>query len=160
MILVIDNYDSFTYNIVQGLQVHGAQVHVRKHDDPDLFQTDLSAYHGALLGPGPGRPELAGELMSVIQVIEGQMPILGICLGMQALALHYGGSVVAAPRPLHGHVATVEHDGLGLFMGLDSPIAVTRYHSLCVDVKAVPKELKVSARADDHVIMGLRSVAR
>ena len=157
MILVIDNYDSFTYNLVQGLQVHGAQVEVVKHDDPMVNRMDLSIFDGALLGPGPGRPESSGQLMAIIEQLVGRMPILGVCLGMQALALHYGGSVVAAPRPLHGHVATIEHDGLGLFEGLASPIEATRYHSLCVDIQNVSAALKISARSDDDVVMGFRS---
>ena len=157
MILVIDNYDSFTYNIVQGLQVHGASVEVFKHDDRRITQIDVADYDGVLLGPGPGRPETAGYLMSFIEQLGTRLPMLGICLGMQALALHYGGSVVAAPRPLHGHVAKIEHDGLGLFDGLASPIEATRYHSLCVDNSSVPRALNVSARSDDDVIMGLRS---
>ena len=156
MILVIDSYDSFTYNLVQGLQVHGAQVEVLKCDDPAIAGLDLSTYDGALLGPGPGRPEASGSLMSVIEQLVGRMPVLGVCLGMQALALHYGGSVVAAPRPLHGHVATIVHDGLGLFESLASPIQATRYHSLCVDVQNV-STLKISARSDDNVVMGFRS---
>ena len=134
MILMVDNYDSFTYNIVQGLQASGAEVVVRAHDDPMLAALDLETIGGVVIGPGPGRPEEAGHLRLVLDQAIGAVPVLGVCLGMQALALYYGGRVVRAPEPLHGFVEKVHHDGQGLFVGLPSPTQATRYHSLCVEL--------------------------
>ena len=159
MILVLDNYDSFTFNLVQGLQRHGAKVVVRQNDDPSLSELDPSAYDGVLLGPGPGRPEASGRLMHTLESLCGSVPILGVCLGMQALAVHRGAKVIPAPRPLHGQVAQIEHDGQGLFEAIPSPMAATRYHSLCVEPSTVPDDLKVSAQSSDGVIMGLRSLS-
>ena len=158
MILVLDNYDSFTFNLVQGLQQFGAAIEVRQNDDPELSGIDPSHYAGVLLGPGPGRPEGSGRLMETLERIYGKVPILGVCLGMQAVAVHRGARVVAAPRPLHGKIARIEHDGLGLFVDLPSPMKATRYHSLCVEGASLPNDLIVSATSDDGVMMGLRSL--
>ena len=158
MILMVDNYDSFTYNIVQGLQASGAEVVVRTHDDPMLAALDLETIGGVVIGPGPGRPEEAGHLRLVLDQAIGAVPVLGVCLGMQALALYYGGRVVRAPEPLHGFVEQVHHDGQGLFVGLPSPTQATRYHSLCVELPEPLPGVRVTAQAPDGVMMGFRSV--
>ena len=156
MILLVDSYDSFTHNIVQGLCVAGAEVRVMTHDDPHLMTIDLAPFSAVLIGPGPGRPADAGQLLPFLGRLVGRLPILGICLGMQAIAEHFGGEVVAAPEPLHGVVASIRHDGRGLFAGLDSPIEATRYHSLCVAEASLPPDLEITARSEDGVPMGLR----
>ena len=156
MILLVDNYDSFTFNIVQGLWSAGAEVELRANDDPELLELDPARFSGLVLGPGPGRPEGAGLLMSALARFYDRFPTLGICLGMQAIALHHGALIRCAPRPFHGRIESVEHDGEGLFHGLSSPIQATRYHSLCIDPATLPQRLQVSARSEDGVIMAFR----
>jgi anthranilate synthase component II len=157
MVLVIDNYDSFTYNLVQYLGELGAEVRVLRND---AVQPDEIADVGAdriVISPGPGRPEDAGVTMEVIRRFGAQTPILGVCLGHQAIGAVFGGSVVRAAAPMHGKTSTIEHDGHGVFNGISSPFLASRYHSLVVSEEGLPPELIVSARTrEDGTIMGLR----
>lgn len=157
MILVIDNYDSFTYNLVQYLGELGADPLVRRNDAVSVGQIRALAPERIVISPGPGRPEDAGVTVEVIQTYAETYPILGVCLGHQAIALAFGGSVISAPTLLHGKSSIVEHDGQGIFAGVDRSFSAGRYHSLAVAREPWPNELEVSARAvDDDTIMGLR----
>ncbi|HRA76125.1 MAG TPA: aminodeoxychorismate/anthranilate synthase component II [Propionicimonas sp.] len=156
-ILVVDNYDSFVYNLVQYLAQIGAEVEVWRNDDP-RFATDgwAAGFDGVLLSPGPGTPEEAGVCIDVVRGQAGRLPIFGVCLGLQSMAVAYGGVVGRAPELLHGKTSLVHHDGRGVFAGLPNPFTATRYHSLALDPATVPDELEVSARTDSGVIMALR----
>jgi len=156
MIFLIDNYDSFTFNLFQHLSELGAQVLVRRNDRFAL--DELEALHPAaiVISPGPGRPSEAGLTPEVIERFAGRYPILGVCLGHQAIGEGFGGRIVRAPSLFHGKVSDIHHDGRGIFAGLPNPFPATRYHSLVVDPESVPSSLEVTARTDDGVIMGLR----
>ena len=157
MVLVIDNYDSFTYNLVQYLGELGAKVVVRRNDEATLDQLRGLPHSRVVISPGPGRPEQAGVSLDVIKEFGSRMPVLGVCLGHQAIGLAFGGDVVRAPAPIHGKTSTVEHNSAGVFAGLASSFQAGRYHSLVVDEKTLPRDLEVTARTkDDHVVMGLR----
>ena len=157
MVLVIDNYDSFTYNLVQYLGELGAALHVVRNDAVTLAEVDRLDVHRIVISPGPGRPEHAGITVDLIRAYAPRVPILGVCLGHQAIGIAFGGSVVAAPALLHGKISTVEHDGRGVFAGLTEPFPAGRYHSLAVDAAAVPDELEVAATArEDGAIMAVR----
>lgn len=153
-ILVIDNYDSFVYNLVQYLQELGVQTLVWRNDELEDF--DPAEVAGVLISPGPGTPQTAGDLPEFLEQVAGAVPIFGVCLGMQALADFVGAAVVPAPELFHGKTSLIEHDGVGVFEQLPSPITATRYHSLMVDPATVPPKLEVTARTADGVIMGLR----
>ena len=153
-ILVIDNYDSFVYNLVQYLAQLGVEVDVRRNDDVTLAQ--VRVYDGVLLSPGPGTPEDAGMCMEVVRECAGEVPILGVCLGHQAIAAVYGGVVDRAPELLHGKTSLVEHSGEGVLADLPQPLTATRYHSLAVVPDSVPDVLKVTGVTDTGVIMALR----
>ena len=153
-VLVVDNYDSFVFNLVQYLAQLGAEVDVRRNDEVDA--RDADAYDGVLLSPGPGTPEKAGVCVEMVQHCAGRTPLLGVCLGHQAIAVAYGGSVDRAPELLHGKTSEVHHDGAGVLNGLPEPFTATRYHSLAVDPATVPDELEVTARTASGVIMALR----
>lgn len=153
-ILVIDNYDSFVYNLVQYLAQLGVEVDVRRNDD--VTPTQVRAYDGVLLSPGPGTPEDAGVCMDVVRECAGEVPILGVCLGHQAIAAVYGGVVDRAPELLHGKTSLVEHSGEGVLADLPQPFTATRYHSLAVVPDSVPDVLKVTGVTDTGVIMALR----
>ncbi len=158
MILVVDNYDSFTFNLVQYLLELGAEVEVHRHDDDAVASVDAvrsRAPRGVLLGPGPGRPADAGITPTLARGELG-LPVLGVCLGHQAIGEAFGGRIVHAQRLMHGRTSPVEHDGRGVFRGLPSPFTATRYHSLVVEDATLPASLEVSARSDDGEIMGLR----
>ncbi len=157
MVLVIDNYDSFTYNLVQYLGELGARVTVRRNDQTSVEEVrDLSPAR-ILISPGPGRPEDAGVTLALIRAFTGEMPILGVCLGHQAIGAAFGGQVVRASRPMHGKTSRVEHDGAGVLRGLGNPFTACRYHSLVVSDDQWPAELTVAARAcDDGAVMALR----
>ena len=142
-VLVIDNYDSFVYNLVQELGELGA--------DPVVFRNDA-----ILISPGPGRPESAGISLAIIEELAGTVPILGVCLGHQAIGQAYGGDVVPAPTLMHGKTSAIHHAGQGVFAGLPDPFTATRYHSLVVEPSTLPDVLEVTARTADGVIMGLR----
>lgn len=150
MLLVIDNYDSFTYNLVQYLGELGAELHVVRNDQITLDEIAALAPGGIVLGPGPGTPSDAGVTIAVIQRFGASIPMLGVCLGHQAIGEAYGGRVVRAPRGvMHGKTSLVRHDGSGLFAGLDSPLEVMRYHSLVIAHGSVPGALEVTATAVD-----------
>ena len=154
--LVIDNYDSFVYNLVQELGELGADPVVHRNDAIDIEGIRASAPDAILISPGPGRPEDAGISMAVVRELAGEFPILGVCLGHQAIGEVYGGDVVAAPTLMHGKTSSVHHDGRGVFAGLPEPFVATRYHSLVVEPTTVPEVLEVTATTGDGVIMGLR----
>jgi anthranilate synthase/aminodeoxychorismate synthase-like glutamine amidotransferase len=157
MVLVIDNYDSFTYNLVQYLGELGAEVRVVRNDAVSLEALAADPPQRIVISPGPGRPEQAGVTMSVIRHFGQTTPILGVCLGHQAIGAVFGGKVVRAVAPLHGKTSTIEHDGRGVFAGLTQPFTAARYHSLVVDEEGLPPDLEVCARTrEDGVIMGLR----
>jgi anthranilate synthase/aminodeoxychorismate synthase-like glutamine amidotransferase len=157
MILVIDNYDSFTYNLVQYLGELGADVRVRRNDQVTLGEVEAMAPEQILISPGPGRPENAGITTDVIRRFGPKTPILGVCLGHQAIGLVYGGIVCRANAPMHGKTSTVVHDGKGVFEGINEPFEAGRYHSLVIDADSVPTDLEVAARTqDDGTIMAVR----
>ena len=153
-ILVIDNYDSFVYNLVQYLGELQVECDVVRNDQIAL--EDVAGHAGVLLSPGPGTPDRAGICMDVVREYAGTIPIFGVCLGHQAIAEVYGATVSRAPELLHGKTSLVHHDGKGVFTGLPDPMTATRYHSLAVEPDTVGPELEVSARTDNGVIMGLR----
>ena len=157
MVLVLDNYDSFTYNLVQCLGELGAEVKVVRNDAVSTDEIARSRPSQIVISPGPGRPEHAGVTMEVIGRFAESIPILGVCLGHQAIGAAFGGSVVRAPAPVHGKTSMIEHDGRGVFSGVERPFAATRYHSLVVAEEGFPTSLEVSARTvDGGIIMGLR----
>ncbi|HMG44927.1 MAG TPA: aminodeoxychorismate/anthranilate synthase component II [Acidimicrobiales bacterium] len=155
-ILVIDNYDSFVYNLVQYLGELGAEPLVFRHDELTIDEAAALGVDGVLISPGPGRPEDAGLSNDVIRRFAGELPVLGVCLGHQCIGQIYGGDVVRAPQIMHGKTSLVHHDGTGVFAGLPSPFEATRYHSLIVERSSVPDELQVTAWTDDDIVMGLR----
>jgi anthranilate synthase component 2 len=157
MVLVLDNYDSFTYNLVQYLGELGAAVRVVRNDAETVETIAASRPDCIVISPGPGRPEDAGVTMDVIRQMGKDTPILGVCLGHQAIGAVFGGSVVRAPVPMHGKTSVIEHNGRGVFTGLTAPFQASRYHSLVVADDRLPEELEVTARTqEDRIIMGLR----
>ena len=155
-VLVIDNYDSFVYNLVQYLGELGAEPLVHRHDELALDEIVALDPDAVLVSPGPGRPEDAGLSNEVIRHFAGRRPVLGVCLGHQCIGQVYGGDVVRAGQIMHGKTSLIHHDGTGVFAGLPEPLEATRYHSLVVDRASVPDELIVTAWTDDGTIMGLR----
>ena len=155
-VLVLDNYDSFVYNLVQYLGELGAEPIVHRHDVLTLDQIIDIDPDGVLISPGPGRPEDAGLTNEVIRHFAGKRPVLGVCLGMQAIGQVFGGEVVRAKEVMHGKTSLIRHQGAGVFAGLPDPLEATRYHSLIVDRASVPDELEITAETDDGIVMGLR----
>jgi para-aminobenzoate synthetase component 2 len=156
-ILVIDNYDSFVYNLVQYLAQIGAEVDVWRNDDSRFSDSDFgNAFDGILLSPGPGTPEEAGVCVDVVKTQAGTLPIFGVCLGLQAIGVAYGGVVDRAPELLHGKTSLIQHSGLGVLAGLPSPFTATRYHSLAIEPETFPAVLEVTATTRSGVIMALR----
>ncbi len=155
-ILLIDNYDSFTYNIVQYLAELGADVTVYRNDAITLDEIAAQAPDGIVISPGPGTPDEAGISLGVIERFAGQIPVLGVCLGEQSMGQVYGGQVIRAPYLMHGRTSEIHHDGKGVFAGLPNPFTATRYHSLVVDRASLPESLEVSAWTEDGLVMGLR----
>ena len=156
MILVIDNYDSFTYNLVQYLGELGAEVVVKRNDAVSVDEIRELGPSGVLISPGPGRPEEAGVSLELIARLGATTPIFGVCLGHQSIAQHFGASIVRADRLMHGRTSSILHGGAGVFANLPSPLTATRYHSLIVDRNTVPAELEITAWTDQDEIMGLR----
>ena len=156
MILVIDNYDSFTFNLVQYLGEMGQELKVFRNDAIALEAIGSLAPKSIVISPGPGRPENSGIIIDVIREFSGKIPILGVCLGHQAIGAAFGGDIVAAPTIMHGKTSEIFHDGRTIFSGLPSPFRATRYHSLVVAPETIPGCLEISARTEDGVIMGLR----
>jgi para-aminobenzoate synthetase component 2 len=167
MILVIDNYDSFTFNLVQALQAAGAEVQVIRNDAIDQAGVEALAHdaaanlRGIVISPGPGDPDDAGVSVATIKVAaERAIPLLGVCLGMQSMAAAYGATIVRAPTLVHGQASEVTHDGAGLLEGMPPSFMAARYHSLAIDPATLPPELRVTAMSEvDRVIMGIRHVA-
>lgn len=156
MLLVVDNYDSFTYNLVQYLGELGAELAVRRNDEITLDEAEALAPAAIVVSPGPGAPARAGVSPALIGRFAGRRPILGVCLGHQAIGEVFGGRVGRAPEPIHGKTSWIHHDGRGLFAGLPNPFEATRYHSLVVYREALPDCLAVSAWTADGLVMGLR----
>jgi para-aminobenzoate synthetase component II len=156
MILVIDNYDSFTYNLVQYLGELGAEVVVHRNDQISVDQARALAPEGVLISPGPGTPDEAGITLELLAKLSSSLPILGVCLGHQAIGQAFGGRVIRAGRLMHGRTSPIVHDGIGVFAGLPSPFTATRYHSLIVERETLVPELQVTAWTEQGEIMGLR----
>jgi anthranilate synthase component II len=156
-VLVIDNYDSFVYNLVQYLGELGAEPIVHRHDAVTLDEMDALAPDAVLVSPGPGRPEDAGLSNAAIDHFGSRgVPVLGVCLGLQCIGQLYGGEVVRAPHVMHGKTSVIHHRGVGVFRGLPNPLTATRYHSLVVARESVPDVLEITAESDDGLVMGLR----
>jgi para-aminobenzoate synthetase component 2 len=156
-VLVIDNYDSFVYNLVQYLGQLGVECEVRRNDEITVAEVGRLTPVGVLLSPGPGTPERAGVMVDLIRTYAGEFPLFGVCLGHQAIGHAYGGVVTRAPEPLHGKTSLVTHDGAGVLHGLPDPFTATRYHSLTVLESTLPAEIEVTARTTDTgVVMAMR----
>ncbi|MGA7522638.1 MAG: aminodeoxychorismate/anthranilate synthase component II [Acidobacteriaceae bacterium] len=156
MVFVLDNYDSFTFNLVQYMGELGADVVVRRNDELTPEQVEELRPERIVLSPGPCTPQEAGISIDLIRHMAGKVPILGVCLGHQAIGAAFGGNVVRAPKLMHGKTSPVQHDGKTIFAGIASPMTCTRYHSLIVEEKGLPADLEISARTADGTIMGLR----
>ncbi|MDY6832869.1 MAG: aminodeoxychorismate/anthranilate synthase component II [Thermodesulfobacteriota bacterium] len=156
MILMIDNYDSFTYNLVQYLRMLSAEVHVARNDEITVAGVDRMAPSHIVISPGPGRPEGAGISLDLIRRASGRTPILGVCLGHQAIGQAFGGTIVAARRLMHGKTSAVTTGPVPIFEGIPSPFTAMRYHSLAVERKTLPNCLEICAEDEDGEIMGLR----
>ena len=159
MFLMIDNYDSFTYNLVQYFQILGVEMQVRRNDSITVDEALHSGAEAIVLSPGPGRPENAGILIDLVRQA-GNMPLLGVCLGHQAIGYAFGAKIVPAQRLMHGKVSVVTHDGHGLFEGLENPFQAVRYHSLAVDKTPLPECLIPTASSEDGELMGIRHRTR
>ena len=156
MILLLDNYDSFTYNLAQYLGQMGQQLAVRRYDQITLDEVEEMAPERIVISPGPCTPKEAGVSVPLIQRFAGKIPILGVCLGHQAIGAAFGGRVIRAAKLMHGKTSQIEHDGRTIFQGLPRPFIATRYHSLIVERKSLPRELEISAETEDGTIMGFR----
>ena len=156
MIFMLDNYDSFTYNLVHMLAKTGQQIVVKRNRDVTPAEVLALKPQAILLSPGPGRPQTAGCMMDLIAAAAGKIPMLGVCLGHQAIGAHFGAEVVHAKSIMHGKTSAIRHDGQGLFTGLPQGFLAVRYHSLALDAATVPANLKVTAKTDDGEIMGVR----
>ena len=156
MILLLDNYDSFTYNLAQYLGELGCQVEVHRNDRISVEQIAQRKPERIVISPGPCTPQEAGICVELIRKLAGKIPILGVCLGHQAIGAAFGGKIIRAPKLFHGKTSQIRHDGSGVFRGLPNPFTATRYHSLIVERKSLPKELQVTAETDDNIIMGMQ----
>ncbi len=156
MIYVIDNYDSFTYNLVQYLKMLGAKTAVARNDAVTLEELEESSPAGVVISPGPGRPETAGISLALVRRFSGRFPILGVCLGHQTIALAFGGKVVGAKRLMHGKTSAIQNDGEAIYNGVSTSFTAMRYHSLAVEKETLPDCLKVTAESEDGEIMGIR----
>ncbi|MCI0405455.1 MAG: aminodeoxychorismate/anthranilate synthase component II [candidate division Zixibacteria bacterium] len=156
MIFLLDNYDSFTYNLYQYLVKLGGEVTVARNDKITVAEIEKASPEAILISPGPKRPEAAGIAVELVKELGPEIPLLGVCLGHQAIGYAFGAKIVGAKRIMHGKVSAIRHDGRTIFEGLENPFFATRYHSLMVDASTLPSELEISATADDGTIMGLR----
>ncbi|HEV2103123.1 MAG TPA: aminodeoxychorismate/anthranilate synthase component II [Candidatus Acidoferrum sp.] len=156
MILLLDNYDSFTYNLAQYLGELGCQVEVHRNDRISVEQIAQRKPERIVISPGPCTPQEAGICVELIQKLAGKIPILGVCLGHQAIGAAFGGKIIRAPKLFHGKTSQIRHDGSGVFQGLPNPFTATRYHSLIVERKSLPAELQVNAETDEDIIMGMQ----
>ena len=156
MILLLDNYDSFTYNLAQYLGELGCQVEVHRNDRISVEQIAQRKPERIVISPGPCTPQEAGICVELVQKLAGKIPILGVCLGHQAIGAAFGGKIIRAPKLFHGKTSQIRHDGSGVFRGLPNPFTATRYHSLIVERKSLPAELQVTAETDDDIIMGMQ----
>jgi len=156
LILLLDNYDSFTYNLAQYLGELGCQVEVHRNDRISVEQIAQRKPERIVISPGPCTPQEAGISVEMIQKLAGKIPILGVCLGHQAIGAAFGGKIIRAPKLFHGKTSQIRHDGSGVFRGLPNPFTATRYHSLIVERKSLPAELQVTAETDDDIIMGMQ----
>jgi len=155
-VLFVDNFDSFTYNIVHLLAAQGIEQDVVLNDDPKLEPDILEEYDALVVGPGPGNPGQTPRVVNLIRAAaQREMPVFGVCLGLQAIAQAFGANVVHAPAPMHGKTSAIIHSGTGLFSGLPTPFTATRYHSLCVDSQTLPEDLEVTARSSDGVVQAV-----
>jgi anthranilate synthase/aminodeoxychorismate synthase-like glutamine amidotransferase len=155
-LLLVDNYDSFTWNLAHLFGSAGAEVEVIRNDDPRLADGVLANYDATVVGPGPGRPEDAGRMYAILREAEAtKHPLLGVCLGAQGIGAVFGGEVIHAPHLMHGKTSEITHDGSGVFAGLPSPFTATRYHSLCISHEKFPATLKAVAASEDGVIQGV-----
>ncbi len=157
MLLIIDNYDSFTYNLVQYFQVLKEDIIVLRNDQVDIGEIEKLNLSGIVISPGPGRPENAGISAEIVNKFKGKIPVLGICLGHQVIGMIFGGKIVEAKEPVHGKVHDIVHNGKGVFRGIKNPLKVTRYHSLVVSEESFPEELEITAKTIDGEIMGIKS---
>ena len=155
-VLVIDNYDSFVYNLVQYLGELNAEPIVKRHDAITIDEVEDISPHALLISPGPGHPQQAGISVDLIKWAAGKIPVLGICLGHQCIGEAWGGKIVHAPQVMHGKTSLISHNESGLFKNIESPFNATRYHSLMVDLESFPDELEITAKTDDGLIMGLK----
>ena len=155
-VLVIDNYDSFVYNLVQYLGELNAEPIVKRHDAITIDEVEDISPHALLISPGPGNPKQAGISVDLIKWAAGKIPVLGICLGHQCIGEAWGGKIVHAPQVMHGKTSLISHNESGLFKDIESPFNATRYHSLMVDPESFPDELEITAKTDDDLIMGLK----
>jgi anthranilate synthase component II len=156
VILLLDNYDSFTYNLAQYLGELGCQVEVHRNDRISVEQIAQRKPERIVISPGPCTPHEAGISVEMVQKLAGKIPILGVCLGHQAIGAAFGGKIIHAPKLFHGKTSQIRHDGSGVFRGLPNPFTATRYHSLIVERKSLPAELQVTAETDDDIIMGMQ----
>jgi anthranilate synthase component II len=159
-VLFVDNFDSFTYNVVHLLASQGVKQDVVLNDDPRLRPELLESYDALVVGPGPGNP---GQTPAVVDLIREaatrKMPVFGVCFGLQAIGEAFGAKVVHAPAPMHGKTSVMQHDGNGAFAGIEGPVTATRYHSLCLDEQTLPHELRVDARSEDGVVQAVSHVS-
>lgn len=156
MILLLDNYDSFTYNLAQYLGELGCAVEVHRNDRISVEQIEKKKPERIVISPGPCTPQEAGISVELIQRLAGKIPMLGVCLGHQAIGAAFGGKIVRAPKLFHGKTSQIEHDGSGVFADLANPFEATRYHSLIVERKSLPRELRITAETKDGIIMGMQ----
>ena len=156
MLLMIDNYDSFVYNLVRYFEEIGEQVEVVRNDKIDMNIIDVNKYLGIIISPGPKNPKEAGLSLDIIDKFKGKIPILGICLGHQCIGHYFGGRIIKGEKPMHGKISEITHNNKGVFYNVKNPLKVTRYHSLIIDKDTLPKELEITAETSDRVIMGIR----
>lgn len=156
MLLMIDNYDSFVYNLVRYFEEIGEEVEVVRNDKVNLDSIDINKYSGIIISPGPKNPKESGLCLDIIDKFKEDIPMLGICLGHQCIGHYFGSKIVKGEKPMHGKISEITHDNKGIFQGVKNPLKVTRYHSLVVNNEELPKELEITAQTSDEVIMGIR----